>query len=374
MSRQTNGQSPKKQKNTPEIPDIDIINLDSIEEPDDAVFNEMQKEGPSQKKAFSPRSLLNVHTAFFAIVIICIAVIVIRFRNWGTWIDLDEIFKDGKGTYNDTLDMILPAPSPDNSAAVDDDVTTILCFGNAPFADDRDSEDNLANIIAEETGAVVYNCSVPGSYLAAQRVPFDSSAAPMDAYTLYWLSHLAVSGVNNHMYSEAARELGSGLPQEAEYVRDTLLQLDLNTVDIITIMYDATDYLMGHDMYNDDNDEDITQFTGNLEASISLIHSEYPHIRFIVLSPTYAFAVNEEGEYVSSDMYRYGKQDVLSTYVIKQYGSCASLSVSFIDNLYGTITEDNAAEYLTDNLHLNVAGRRLVARRFVDALSRYQDN
>lgn len=373
MSRQANGQSPKKQKNTPEIPDIDIINLESIEEPDDDVSNEMQEESPSQKKALFPRSLLNVHTAFWAIVIICIAVIVIRFRNWGTWIDLDEIFKDGKGTYNDTLDMILPAPTPEHSTAVDDDVTTILCFGNAPFADDRDSGDNLASIIAEETGAVVYNCSVSGSYLAARRVPFDSSAAPMDAYTLYWLSHLAVSGVNDNMYSEAARELGGELPQEAEYVRDTLLHLDLNTVDIITIMYDAADYLMGHDMYNDDNDEDITQFTGNLEASINLIHSEYPHIRFIVLSPTYAFAVNEEGEYVSSDMYRYG-QDVLSTYVIKQYGSCASLSVSFIDNLYGTITEDNAAEYLTDNLHLNVAGRRLVARRFVDALSRYQDN
>lgn len=374
MSRQANGQRPKKQKNTPEIPDIDIINLESIDEPDDALSNEMQEEGPSQRKAFSPRSLLNVHTAFLAIVIICIVVIVIRFRNWGTWVNLDEIFKDGKGTYNDTLDMILPAPTPDHSAAVDDDVTTILCFGNAPFADDRDSEDNLANIIAKETGAVVYNCSVPGSYIAAQRVPFDSSAAPMDAYTLYWLSHLAVSGVNDNMYSEAAAELGSELPQEAEYVRDTLLDLDLNTVDIITIMYDATDYLMGHDMYNDDNDEDITQFTGNLEASINLIRSEYPHIRFIVLSPTYAFAVNEEGEYVSSDMYRYGKQDVLSTYVIKQYGSCASLSVSFIDNLYGTITEDNATEYLTDNLHLNAAGRKLVARRFVDALSRYQDN
>ena len=95
-----------------------------------------------------------------------------------------------------------------------------------------------------------------------------------------------------------------------------------------------------------------------------------PYCRIIVMSPTYAFAINEEGEYVSSDIQRYG-QDVLSTYVIRQYASCATRSVSFVDNLYGTITEDNAEEYLIDNLHLNVEGRRRVAERFEYALNYY---
>ena len=136
-------------------------------------------------------------------------------------------------------------------------------------------------------------------------------------------------------------------------------------------MYDASDYLAGHEMYSDQNSTDIMQFTGNMEAGIELLQSTYPHIRIIVMSPTYAFAVNEQGEYVSSDMYTYGEQDVLSTYVIRQYASAATRSVSFVDNLYGTITEDNASEYLTDNLHLNVAGRRLVAERFEYALNYY---
>ena len=42
-----------------------------------------------------------------------------------------------------------------------------------------------------------------------------------------------------------------------------------------------------------------------------------------------------------------------------------------MDNLYGSITEDNADEYLVDNLHLNVKGRKLIAKRFEYFLNYY---
>ena len=142
-------------------------------------------------------------------------------------------------------------------------------------------------------------------------------------------------------------------------------------MDVITLMYDGSDYLAGHNMYSDENPTDIQQFTGNMEAGIELIQQTYPHIRIIVMSPPYAYAIDEDGNYVSSDMYRYNNQDVLSTYVIKQYGSAYTRGVTFVDHLYGTITESNADKYLTDNIHLNTEGRKLVAQRFVDALKKY---
>lgn len=106
-----------------------------------------------------------------------------------------------------------------------------------------------------------------------------------------------------------------------------------------------------------------------------MLQDIYPHIRIIVMSPPYAFSdqLDENGDYISSDITRYG-QDVLSTYVIKEYGSCATRRVSFVDHLYGTITEDNAKDYLIDNLHLNVAGRREIAKRFVYALYYYDQD
>lgn len=252
-----------------------------------------------------------------------------------------------------------------------DGVTTIVFFGNAPFADDRDSADSLANLIGASTKATIYNVSVSGSYLAADGATLSSSIAPLDAFNFYWLTTAFCLRNNDYIYQDIFQTLGDNLPPDGMEAYNTLLSIDFSTVDVIAIMYDGADYLAGHNMYSDDNDTDIQQFTGNLEAGIELIKQTYPDIRIIVMSPTYAYAVDEDGNYVSSDQYRYGNQDVLSTYVIKEYESCYRQYVTFIDNLYGTVTEDNASDYLTDNIHLNLEGRKKVAERFIYYLNYY---
>ena len=316
------------------------------------------------------RRFLNVHVFFALILIVVIGLVAYRFTHWGQRVSQSDIFKDGQGSYDDSWDSILPL-TDENGQMVITDASNIVLFGNAPFADDRDSSDSLANLIAKETGANVYNCSISGSYLAAQELNFDSTVAAMDAYCLYWLVNLATGAPIDNYYVQAAEQLGDKTPADAEEVINTLKTLDFNTIDTVAIMYDATDYLLGNPMYNDDNPTDPTQFTGNLEASLDVLQSLYPQIRIIVMSPTYAYAVDENGDYVSSDMYIYNNRDVLSTYVIKECYSANLHSVSFMDNLYGSITEDNAKEYLTDNLHLNVKGRKLIAKRFEYFLNYY---
>lgn len=44
------------------------------------------------------------------------------------------------------------------------------------------------------------------------------------------------------------------------------------------------------------------------------------------------------------------------------------VSVSFIDNFYGSVNEDNYLDYMTDYIHFNDAGRELLAQRFADCL------
>lgn len=349
------------------VPAEDIDDFDDLDALDD---EEMWEEDAPQKKKKGWRSFLNMHMLLLVVFLIFVGCIYFKFSNWGERIDISQIVSDNSDKNLDILDEFLPLMDKTGKIIDTGDVDTIVVFGNAPFADNRDSKDNLANMIADATGATVYNCSVTGSYLASEWPFFDANEKPMDAYCFYWLVTLAVNGANAQYYADAASVLGDDIPPDAQEVYDTLTTLDFSTVDVITIMYDATDYLMGHEMYDDANSTNIQQFTGNLEAGIELLQDTYPNIRIIVLSPTYAYAIDEEtGEYVSSDIYRYG-QDVLSTYVIMQYNSCISRSVSFVDNLYGTITEDNAQDYLTDNVHLNADGRKLVAKRFMQALNR----
>lgn len=357
------------------IPDIEIIDLESNGESPEAVTSEEElpaatnPEAPTKKWKLPP--FINMHVIFAVTALLIIIGIVVSINNWGIRINLDEIFKDGQGEYSDTFDSILPLMT-DAELPEDDGVTTIVCFGNAPFADDRESKDNLANIIAKKADATVYNCSISGSYLGALHETYLPEEEPMDAYNFYWLTHLAVGSPVHENFANSAAVLGKDTPPEADEVYNILTTLDFNTVDVIAIMYDASDYLIGNPMYDDANNTNITCFTGNLEAGIELLKSVYPHIRIIVMSPTYAYALDTNGEYLSSDQITYG-WDVLSTYVIKQADSSSYQGVSFIDHLYGTITEDNASKYLTDHIHLNVKGREKVADRFIDALTRYDD-
>ena len=378
----------KRNEHMNDMPDIEIVDLenetvqdtdfgksdisDDVEEyPDDEYEeNDLEEEEVKHPSPKGIRRFLNLHVLFALVLLVVVGLLGYRITHWGQRVSQSDIFKDGQGSYDDSWDSILPL-TDENGKMIVNDASNIVVFGNAPFADDRGSSDNLASLIAKETGATVYNCSISGSYLAAQHTNFDPTLAPMDAYCLYWLVNLAAGVPLDGYYNDAAKALGDKTPPEAEEVVNTLKTLDFNTIDTVAIMYDATDYLLGNAMYNDDNPTDPTQFTGNLEASIEILQRLYPQIRIIVMSPTYAYAIDEDGNYVSSDIYIYNGRDVLSTYVIKECYSANLHSVSFMDNLYGSITEDNAKEYLTDNLHLNVKGRKLIAKRFEYFLNYY---
>ena len=375
----------KKRKTSPDsqkghalsIPDIEIIDLDSdgiADIPDRHPVPGSQppdRKGTGKRKDGS-RSRINIHIILLIVFLLFVAGIIYKVMNFGVPVDLGEIFKDGPGTYEDNLDTFLPLFDAEGNPLYQNygEGSSILVFGNAPFADDRDADDNLASMIREMTGATVYNWAVSGSYLAAESSELDGQAHPMDIFNFYWLCSLATGyhDFTKEEFRKGMEALGDNAPPEANEVYSTLTSIDLSTVDVVVAMYDGSDYLDGRPMYNDGNSTDITQFTGNTEAGIELLNYCYPNIRIIIMSPAYAYGLDESGNYVSSDIQRYG-WDVLSTYVIKQYASCTSRMVTFVDNLYGTINEDQAPDYLSDHLHLNPAGRKKVAERFVNALN-----
>lgn len=318
---------------------------------------------------------IGIHLLFGAIVIGVIVAIFLKFSNFinGGIVSEEDLTPDTENLpETEALDYILPLITSAENLPEDDGETTIVCFGNAPFADDRDSADNLCNLIAEKADATVYNCSIPGSYMATYAATFDAGYYPMDAFSFYWLT-TAFCMDNFQMFdtAQAIRPDFDPGPDAMEAI-ELLRSIDFNKVDVITLMYDGSDYLEGRAMYNDENFTDPQQFTGSMAAGIELIQAYYPHIRIIVMSPTYAYGVEEDGTYVSSDIKTYG-HSFLSTYVVKQAEAAYELGVSFVDNLYGTIHENIASDYLIDHIHLNKKGRELVAERFVDALNMYPE-
>lgn len=346
----------RMQENDLEDEDLEFLNLD-----DDDTDDDYDEDAP-KKGIFR---FLNVHTILLAVIVLVVAICFVRLKNWGVMIDLDEIFKDGPGTYEDTLDEIVPLLDANAQPIIQDKLSNIVVFGNTPFADDRDSKDNLANMLADLTGANVYNCAIGDSKLACKLDYIADENNVTDVFSFFYLTCLAAGYEYGPHFAEAKgvlEPLGE-YPEDADEVIETLTTLDFNTVDAIVIMYDATDYYELSRLYNAENSQDITTFTGNLELGIAVLQSVYPHIRIVVASPTYAYAVDEDGKYISSDQYAYNGHDILSSYVIREGVSSISSGVSFLDNFYGTFNEDNASDYLTDSIHLNKAGRELVAKR-----------
>lgn len=368
------------------LPPLEIIDLDE----QDTIRNdgkidfeksttEYREEQTSEKDDEDNRNFfekyilrINWHIVLLLVFLLCVILIVYRFSNWGTRVesDFDPSNMDTEWEI-ETYDNILPLLIDESLMPEDDGVRTVVAFGNTPFADNKNSENSLASLIEEFSGATVYNCAVAGSYLAASQPTFNGAEDPMDAFNLYWLTTLATLD-NTAIYESAFAELGAQTPADAQEAYDILTTLDFDTVDVIAIMYDASDYMDGRLIYNAENLTDIQSFYGNLSASIDLFQQIYPHIRIIVMSPTYAYAIDENGDYVSSDLYLYSEHP-LSRYSMMMEQSAAYYGVSFLDNFYGTVNELNADEYLEDNLHLNDAGRQKLAERFVHALEYYDE-
>ncbi len=375
-----NNNEANKNSNSMNILDLDKLENDKnidyeemIQSEDYLVSEESDQEPVTQKKSAIDFFLnINWHLVLLIVFILSVILIIFMIRGWGRVVDLNEIPSDvdpNVDPYIEVLDNILPHTDAEGSPAAMDDVTKVVLFGNDPFAADYGTSSNVGEMIAELSGATVYNCAVSGSRLVPETYLYSVQEAPMDAFNFYWITtFLGYEGVD--FCEQSLTYAPESLPAEAEEAYRTLCSIDFSTIDVIGIMYDAKDYLEGNNLYNPENETDIHTYYGNLNAGIQLLQETFPHIRIIVMSPTYAYAVDDEGKYVDSDIYKYNEYP-LSTYSQMLDRCTANLGVSYVDNFYGTVNVNNASEYLIDNVHLNMEGRQKVAERFVYALQYY---
>ena len=310
-------------------------------------------------------SKLNFHFVFLGLVFVIIAAIVIRLYDWDSNSKVLDTTEDTSGKYDrEVLDNLVPYTYDAEPKNPEDMV--IACFGNAPFADNRGSADNLSNIIAEKTNATVYNFSFPNSYLSSETVSI--TGKNNDLFSLYWLT--TIFALDNDIIVDYYLEDAPDTPLETRATLSLLQNLDFNTVDVITIMYDGNDYLDGRRMYSEENPTSFHRFGGALEASIALIKEKFPHIHIIVMSPAYAYALNADGTYADSTITTFG-EGPLASYVQYEANVCYKMFASFVDNFYGSLSELDADAVLEDHIHLSSEGRQRAAEGFMKAYDHY---
>ena len=324
-----------------------------------------QQDTPSYKKSSTQ---IILHLVLLAAILLIAITSVYRLHRWnqGTPLDLDMDDIDTSQFDIETLDMIIPMDAALFADREDDGVTTILCLGNNPFSDDR-SDSGLAARIASKTGAVVYDCAFPDSS-AACKYPSYNPEYTKDHFNFFYVVNFFCNNEFTAISSVANDEPD---PRFAETV-EVMKSVDMDKVDIIVIMYDSTDYNMGTPSDNPDNPYDVTAFTGGLRTTIDNIKNTWPYIRIFLMSPTYAQYMDEDGNLHNGTTTDLGNGS-LNHYLVKESEVAMDCGISFIDNYFGTINEDDYQEYMSDHMHYNDDGREKLAERIADIINNRLD-
>ncbi len=332
----------------------------SIMKPDQNT-NIRENENPEnsrEEKGFH----LNIH-----ILLLCAIVLIAGFSAY-------KLYKWNKGIPSDydpdyqttdfdveAMDNIIPLAPDKLEGHEDDGVTTILCLGADPFSLDQGDGGRAAQIAAKP-GATVYNGSFTGTTIAAQYESYNDGYI-LDAFSFSYVAQSLASGDFDLMKTAATYSYDEAFPQTTAMLES----LDMNSVDVLCIMYDGSDYINKRACDDPNAPESIVTYTGALRAGIRAIQDAYPHIRIVVMSHTFCHTINEEGNFENGDRVDLGN-GTLSHYLQKELDATSDCSVSFIDHFYGSINEDNYLDYMTDYIHFNDAGRELLADRFVQCI------
>ena len=366
-------------KKTPHPSDID----EEEERIVDEEYEELPKRRPPQKNAAGKhrgaqpkrtkkKRLPELHIILLIVILAILVVAVVRLMIWnkGTRIKIDNT-EDTSEFDTEANDHIIPlnADDPNYVAPNADDELHILLLGNDVILDGEDQGEGFADLIKQKTGATaIYNAGIPGSFVTCAQEEYSSSFR-MDGLNLPTIAKYLNTG-DDSVIRQASEDLGELFTDRMKTSLEELKKIDATKLDAICIFYDSRDFLGQRPPGDTSATEDVsvTNYFGALNASLQ---SAYPDARIIMMSPHFAHYVDENGKSYSSadESAKLGAPQFI--YVNRQYFSALGNRVSFVDNFYGTIYEDIADKYLTDNIHLNTEGRKLLVDRYLDALNRF---
>ncbi len=273
----------------------------------------------------------------------------------------------------ETEDYIVPLLDDKKALQLDDGVETVLILGNDPMAINDDGT-GIPDYIRQKTGANVVNASFEHSTIAKKNMQYTEDYLK-DAISFAWVCY-CIAHHDFLLQKNAVLNMGdSGTAMEKI---QNLENLDYSTVDTIVIMYDGKDYEEGLPSASIYDDELPASAAGCLHQGLQYLSLAMPQARVIISSPYYYYVEDPENEdkYVPCTQAIHGEQggDVnefkygnLGEYMIAYKSIAVGDGVSFIDNYFGTVNEDNYATMLKDdNTQLSSDGRDAIGQRIVD--------
>ena len=226
---------------------------------------------------------------------------------------------------------------------------TIVNFGDSIFGNYK-SPDDISTMIADKTGATVYNVGFGGAQMS------ETSNAKYDAFGMENLADAITTGDFSLQENYCTKENRFTAPF------NTLKSIDFNSVDIITIAYGTNDFVKGNS---------LEMIRNAAEYSIETIKNKYPNIDIVLCIPVYRYWIDDEGNFIEDSNTKEINGIKLTDYIqlYKELGEEYDLVV--IDNYNDcgiNFTSKDQCFTGTDTTHPNEVGRQMIAENMSKVL------
>ncbi len=231
-----------------------------------------------------------------------------------------------------------------------------VCLGDSLLGG-FEAPNDYATVIANETGMTTVNCGIANSRMAAHSEP------GRDAFSFYRLADAIATGdwsLQDANVSSLAAEL---------VIRryNDLKAVDWENVDVVTIAFGTMD--INGQVAIDDPADPVSTATlmGALRYSLNRILTAYPHLKVMIVTPTYRYFIDEgkSCEELLFGGHRYEEYiDGIIT-VARQY------NLPYVD-LYRTLGFNSITRSYyydsNDGAHPNMKGRTRMGERIANAI------
>lgn len=318
-----------------------------------------------------------IHIILISLILFVICLTAIKIIRWSTSsseIDFSEI--DMNEFMSESEDFYATKDISNIENYEDDGILTVVMLGDdslQEYADGSGVPEQVRSLLEKEQPVEIYNCNFHGATMTSKNEGFDGTYGE-DAFSFYYTSMCIL----NDTYLILDKGLETTQHKDAFYEKhiDTLKSIDFSKVDVIVLSYGAEDYLLSRYVVpaNDTTEQiytaDSTIYTDALIQGVTWIQMAYPQIQFVVMSPTFCYYVETNGELSDCDIRHNDVNGVMSDYMVCGKVAAVQINTTYLDNYWGIpIHSENAKEYLTESTtYPNADGRALIAKKLAHVL------
>lgn len=241
----------------------------------------------------------------------------------------------------------------------------IVVFGDSVMRHSQEGDEKVTVVdrMSEILGKDVFNASLGGTCMS--RI----DTTHQMGFTKDGLSMVSLARAI-YMKDFGVQETIRTRESATEYFYDTITSMeymDYSKTKIVFIEQCFNDYHAGVTIENEDDPYDEYTYVGALRSTIQYLREAYPHLRIILVTPTYSWYTVPHK--TCQEMDKGG--GILEDYVDAQVRVAEEMGVEIIDIYHDFYEHDAWEDYLTytaDGLHPNTTGRDMIAEKLASYL------